>query len=121
MLTTCSLPWEVGKLEQDLNHPRPIFSPLTQLYLPFKAECDWTLHFHSQALLAQGSKLWSQYFGKQVTWEITLFPFICSCFETGSLCSTGCLGICYLDQAALKLRDALAPASQMLELKVCAL
>ena len=41
-------------------------------------------------------------------------------FETGFLCIPGCLGVCSIDQAILKLRDLPASAFPVLELKTCA-
>jgi hypothetical protein len=41
-------------------------------------------------------------------------------FETGFLCSPGCAGTHFVDQAGLELRNLPAPASQVLGLKGCA-
>jgi hypothetical protein len=41
-------------------------------------------------------------------------------FKTGYLCSPGCPGTHFLDQAGLELRNPPASASQVLGLKVCA-
>jgi hypothetical protein len=41
-------------------------------------------------------------------------------FKTGFLCSPGCPGTQFVDQAGLKLRNPPASASQVLGLKVCA-
>jgi hypothetical protein len=52
---------------------------------------------------------------------VVLFCFVCFCFfETGFLCSPGCPGTHFVDQAGLELRNLPASASQMLELKACA-
>jgi hypothetical protein len=52
------------------------------------------------------------------------FLFVCFVFvffpDRVFLCSPGCPGTHSVDQAALKLRDPLASASQVLGLKVCA-
>jgi hypothetical protein len=40
-------------------------------------------------------------------------------FETAFLCSLGCPGTPFVDQAGLKLRDLPASASQVLGLKAC--
>jgi hypothetical protein len=45
--------------------------------------------------------------------------FVCLFFETGFLCSPGCPGIYFVDQAGLKLRNLPASASEVLGLKVC--
>jgi hypothetical protein len=42
------------------------------------------------------------------------------CFETVSLCSSGCIRICYLNQVELELRDLPFSASRVLALKACA-
>jgi hypothetical protein len=51
-------------------------------------------------------------------------PFVCVCFffflDRVSLCSPGCPGTHFVDQAGLKLRNPLASASQVLGLKACA-
>jgi hypothetical protein len=41
-------------------------------------------------------------------------------FETVSLCSSGCPGTHFVDQASLELRNQPASASQVLGLKACA-
>jgi hypothetical protein len=41
-------------------------------------------------------------------------------FETGFLCSPGCPGTHFVDQAGLELRNLPASASQVLGLKACA-
>jgi hypothetical protein len=41
-------------------------------------------------------------------------------FETGFLCSPGCPGTHFVDQAGLELRNPPASASRVLGLKVCA-
>jgi hypothetical protein len=48
--------------------------------------------------------------------------FVCFCFfqDRVSLCSLGCPGTHFVDQAGLKLRNPPASASQMLGLKACA-
>jgi hypothetical protein len=50
--------------------------------------------------------------------------FVLFCFfvfrDRVSLCSPGCPGTHFVDQAGLKLRNLPASASQVLELKVCA-
>jgi hypothetical protein len=49
------------------------------------------------------------------------FVFFVFCFfETVSLCSPGCPGTHFVDQAGLELRNPLASASQVLGLKACA-
>jgi hypothetical protein len=46
---------------------------------------------------------------------------ICFCFsETGFLCSPGCPGTHFVDQAVLELRNPPASASRVLGLKACA-
>jgi hypothetical protein len=52
--------------------------------------------------------------------------FVCLCFvlfcffrDRVSLCSSGCSGTHFVDQAGLKLRNPPASASQVLGLKVC--
>ena len=48
------------------------------------------------------------------------FLFVCLfVFETGFLCSPGCAGTHFVDQAGLELRNLPASASQVLGLKVC--
>jgi hypothetical protein len=46
--------------------------------------------------------------------------FVCLFVETGFLCSPGCPGTHFVDQAGLELRNPLASASQVLGLKACA-
>jgi hypothetical protein len=55
-----------------------------------------------------------------------LFLFLFAClfvlvwfFETGFLCSPGCPGTHFVDQAGLELRNQPASASQVLGLKAC--
>lgn len=45
--------------------------------------------------------------------------FSVPCFEMKSLCSPGCLGPCYVNQAGFTLRNLPASASWILGLKVC--
>jgi hypothetical protein len=49
--------------------------------------------------------------------SFVLFCFVLFCFETGFLCSPGCPGTHFVDQAGLKLRNPPASASQVLGLK----
>jgi hypothetical protein len=48
-----------------------------------------------------------------------LFACFVLLFETGFLCSLGCLGTHSVDQAGFELRDLPASPSQVLGLKVC--
>jgi hypothetical protein len=48
-----------------------------------------------------------------------LFLFFCFFRDRVSLCSLGCPGTHFVDQAGLELRDPPASASQVLELKAC--
>ena len=50
---------------------------------------------------------------------VCLFVFVLFCFETGFLCSPGCPGTLFVDQAGLELRNPPASASQVLGVKAC--
>ena len=51
---------------------------------------------------------------------VCLFVYVFWFFETGFLCSPGCSGTHFVDQAGLELRNLPASASQVLGLKECA-
>ena len=53
---------------------------------------------------------------------VVVVLFVCSCFfrDRVSLCSPGCPGTHFVDQAGLELRNLPASASQVLGLKACA-
>ena len=48
-----------------------------------------------------------------------LFGFLFCFGDRVSLCSSGCFGTCFVDQANLELRDLPVSASTVLELKAC--
>uniref|UniRef100_A0A8C6MWR6 Uncharacterized protein n=1 Tax=Mus spicilegus TaxID=10103 RepID=A0A8C6MWR6_MUSSI len=51
--------------------------------------------------------------------HLFIYLFIYFVFETGFLCSSGCPGTHFVDQAGLELRNPPASASQVLGLKAC--